>query len=119
MFEELINIETAKLAKEKGFDEACRDFHGTWDGYDGVHKMDNYNRHNTSKQFSAPTQGLLQKWLREVKSIDVEARGCRYAGDMTTSYYQPYANGAVVNLKQYKTYEEALETGLIASLKLI
>ena len=120
MKEKLIDIETAKLAKEKGFDEGCSFFHGSWEDYEGIHHMDNYNRHNTSKQFSAPTQGLLQKWLREVKNIDVVAIPVRFTGYLEIGYYT-YAVCGIQPMKNYRfdTYEEALEIGLVEGLKLI
>ncbi len=93
MIEELISFETAKLAKEKGFNEQC----------------------------SAPTQSLLQKWLREVHNIHVNVSyGLTFTfkinGDLKGNDYVDYSN-----IEEYwsRTYEEALEKGLIEGLKLI
>lgn len=49
MTEELVTLETAMLAKEKGFDEPCRH------GYDDDHSI----------SCKCPTQDLLERWLRE------------------------------------------------------
>ncbi len=75
MQEELVTFETAKLAEEKGFDiiksdDKFYDFSGnldyTFQGYQ--ESLEKYER------TSAPTQSLLQKWLREVHNIDVSVR---------------------------------------------
>lgn len=71
MKEQLIELETAKLAKEVGFNVLCLNLHGEDLGYMGVHKVDNCNQMNAKDQFSAPTQSLLQKWLREEKKMEV------------------------------------------------
>ena len=73
MTDELIQFETAKLAKEKGFDlmHECKDgFHPDtgevlsptfWDYVLGDKRL-----------VGRPTQSLLQKWLREVHELDIE-----------------------------------------------
>lgn len=70
MYEVLIKEETAKIAKEKGFDEGCRDLHGIYDDYIGCHHVYNDNKTNNREQFSAPTQSFLQQWLRETHGIE-------------------------------------------------
>jgi len=116
MYEKLIDIETAILAKEKGFDEACSYFHGTWDGYDGVHTMDNFNRHNTSKQFSAPTQTLLQQWLREKHQIDTWVE--KHPDDLR--YFPQCPKAKLMNgIDTFLKHEDALEAILKLALKLI
>jgi len=108
MKEQLVTFETAKLAKEKGFDISTHSYYfednkfkensikGT-NGYYGdeyefnlsefnenwndkwLTKKDGDRCFGCSKQqgyletFSAPTQSLLQKWLREVHKINVES----------------------------------------------
>lgn len=131
MKEQLIGIEVATLAKEKGFDERCSFFHGSWEDYEGIHHMDNCNRHNTSKQFSAPTQGLLQKWLREKYNIEVIPQptcsqldfkfGYNYYIWNKTNGYEFWSDpeNTVAGEYTHNTYEEALEQGLMEGLKLI
>ena len=93
MEEQLVSFETAKLAKEKGFNEACSHYY--------VHKYGNSGylarKHGKLKKFTgrldpedmkaysyicrvgksqphmivASTQSLLQKWLRGVHNIDI------------------------------------------------
>ena len=74
--------------------------------------------------FSAPTQSVLQKWLREVYDIHIKLE---YFTDNTWDgilIYQnaPYEwddNTAPVDAENCKTYEEALEICLQKALKLI
>ncbi len=66
MTEQLISLETAKLAKEKGFDLLVNHcFFGINDfkEQDWKHEYNNWNAY--SVHISRPTQTLLQKWLRE------------------------------------------------------
>jgi hypothetical protein len=99
MTEELIILETAKLAKEKGF---------TW-----FHALlpslifeDKYRT----------TQSLLQKWLREKHDIEIYVRS---SVDLYNKKYWTtfLPNGCLEN--KNNTYEEALEFGLQKGLKLI
>lgn len=64
-----------------------------------------------------PTQSILQKWLREVHKLEVNAYGVRYTGNANATYYTYSVNG-VSQLHPYKctTYEEALEAGLFDAL---
>ena len=118
MQEQLITFETAKLAKEKGFNEICKTAYGR--NADSLYYGNCTHKNSENIFLSAPTQNLLQKWLREVHNIYVEI-----------SFNQKYENprfGYIVRTKStcfhtrdfpYKTYEEALEIGLQESLKLI
>lgn len=53
--EEICTYEVCKLAKEKGFD---------------VPTAKNY-RHENGATCNAPTQSLLQRWLREEKNVQI------------------------------------------------
>ena len=73
MEEKLISFETGKLAKEKGFN--IIDVHAYYhinEGYTLGHALC-YSEVNEQEDnlLLAPTQGLLQKWLREVHNINV------------------------------------------------
>jgi len=103
MTEQLIEFETAKLAKEKGFDiPGISDY--LISGY---------------KCF-APTQSLLQKWLRDKHDIILLIDRHMDKGNLNYFYY-PYVQGFFngITLHSKKTYEHALEQGLIEALKLI
>lgn len=162
MEEQLISFETAKLAKEKGFDILTHSYYfedsefkehslkGT-NGYYGDEYEFNLSEFNEnwndkwltkktgdrcfgcSKQqdyletFSAPTQSLLQKWLREKHKINVSSDLWDYLGKKQLCTYQYNILKIDPNsdyIKSHKpkmgtTYEEALEIGLQEALKLI
>lgn len=131
MKEQLITFETAKLAKEKGFNEQCIECY--------TDKKELYSNNSekilfTNNQllvtfYSAPTQSLLQKWLREEHNLFVavnfgykfewEVRDCRpkKLGDLVGLY--PWNVDACLNDGLCDNYEQALEEGLKEALKLI
>lgn len=131
MKEQLISFETAKLAKEKGFKELCYYYYNnkkkmqepylengssTDTGF-RVELEDLLEQHNNfyHNTFSAPTQALLQKWLRETHNSNIQIHR------LNGLYYckVKYFNTKSTNTKGFSTYEEALEEGLEESLKLI
>jgi hypothetical protein len=112
MKEKIITFETAKLAKEKGFNEICE--YGYFDRDDEI--ILDISDHNNSDNLdiSAPTQALLQKWLREVHNINVYCQPVDY--ENTDKWFN---NIASHNPPFTGTYEEALEVGLQEALTLI
>jgi hypothetical protein len=129
MKEQLISFETAKLAKEKGFDWQTRDgYHSDlqdndfWEDWD-LYLSDHYNKRLISQGvYSAPTQSLLQKWLREVHEIHININTF-YFEDLEKYGYEVediiHKDGWMVLSNTAGTYEEALEFGLQEALKLI
>ena len=130
MEEELILFETAKLAKEKGFDipvlYAFDDDNGQITSSYCKDVFDRKNYNTSGYKCSRPTQSLLQKWLREIHNIDIEIfKAC----NKDSSWYRVYIkqNDKVVwnpaqlqnESMQYKKYEQAIEVVLFESLKLI
>lgn len=83
--------------------------------------LESYEDENYTIQsnYLAPTQSLLQKWLRDIHFIDVEPKAIRFVGDEKASYYNNYINGSMIEMKKYNSYEEALEEGLYQALLLI
>lgn len=134
MEEEKVSFETAKLAKEKGFDLNVYNWFDAnknpfieeepieWESS----VIKNFNR-GDKNQISRPTQSLLQRWLREVHKIRVYVEN-KTAGDFGFIIYtlnspelcagQPWVRNSYFTL-HFKTYEEALEVGLQESLKLV
>jgi hypothetical protein len=122
MQEQIIKYETAVLAKEKGFDEKCSKVYVN-DGYLRDYHMINLSM-NVINLYSAPTQALLQKWLREVHSIYVDVNSIvmlrdskRLFGGNVNGNFKPLSSHIISC--SYPTYEEALEQALIESLKMI
>jgi hypothetical protein len=131
MEDALINFETAKLAREKGFNIPTISYYNpkgrseesegymterlecsNWNNGQG-----SYPTHAKDVECSAPTQSLLQKWLREVHSIYINVNTDNnklFCVDINEEYFYDCAR-----FDWYKTYEEALEIGLQEALKLI
>lgn len=122
MIDELISFETAKLAKEKGFNESCRDIYDSYSSTDKIELFENIHYPDTEDTIGAPTQSLLQRWLREVHSIILVCL-FSYVTDRNKYYYEIHHSNKLytnlVNDKYNDTYEEALEEGLQEALKLI
>ena len=128
--EELISFETAKLAKDKGFNWKVS-LHYESNGDRFFDKVEcNFN--NVELICSAPTQSLLQKWLREVHNIIVTSKP--YQDDVSNETdedieFQTLWENEILDVKDsynifsdytfYHSYEEALEIGLYQALKLI
>ena len=68
--------------------------------------------------YDAPTQSLLQKWLRESHGIHVTSIS-QYNTNRQFQHYYVTVNGKPVDELEFNIYEEALEKGLQEALKLI
>lgn len=124
--EEICTYEVAKLAKEKGFPQHIGD-----DAYIVENEYDNEYEVGCCYpiQFipdylptiTAPTQSLLQRWLREGKNIHIEISVS--VNDKHCFYWTLYSKGcecwegAGMCYGEYSTYELALEDALAYSLK--
>ena len=130
-----VSFEIAKLLKEAGFDWECSCYysvnalHEPNNGFIHIYKQYKalFYDHNRTKMpvYSAPTLDVAQRWVREVKDIDIyifpttnNKRGCVYEWGIKTFGRalwvegQPYTN-------QYETYEEAQEAGIKKALEII
>jgi hypothetical protein len=125
MKEELISFETAKLAKEKGFDDVRVDhlpymLEGEDEGCIGASIY-------CKVYANCCTQSILQKWLREVHDIHIQVfpEDDVYLNRIwATSLFQlNYGQDKEVHWlsreKYTKSYEDALEVGLQEALKRI
>ena len=135
----LIKSETAKLAKEKGFDTAIEKIYDETGvittGISGTGKLVKNSEWGDRGCYSAPTQPLLQKWLREAHNIDVVIAPERYKDGVNYIVQaQKWDLGSDEEFNpnftvdgsywfndngEYPTYEVALEKGLEEGLKLI
>lgn len=75
--EDYVSFETAKLLKEKGFDEPCECFYDTGNNDVSIVNgwMDISNSELEEREFvcySAPTLQMAMKWLREVHNIFID-----------------------------------------------
>lgn len=69
--------------------------------------------------YSAPTQALLQKWLREKHNVHIAIKTGYDGTFIITIYNMNKPQKANQNFYEYSAYEEALEAGLLKALKLI
>ena len=127
MKDELTSSETAKLAKEKGFN---------WSTYK-CYDVETDNICNSNQEYpenvysrvgniSAPTQSLLQRWLREEHTIHISIEpnytislGKKSYHFIVKVFTGRYQDIEYQSIGQHKTYEEVLEVGLFEALKLI
>lgn len=121
--EEICTYEVCKLAKEKGFNEKCYHYY-----QNGVLESDEcFNRYNKGADSvcSAPTQSLLQRWLREEKGlyISIEAyptlaiMGKVCFAWVVKSRSDGYFMESNYSLQTFSTYELALEDALKYALE--
>lgn len=120
MKDEPISLETAKLAKEKGFKELVphRYVDHTRFGKDVQFQGDSCFNQNHNKQedyYSAPSQSVLQRWLRENHEIHIVIMPCIIPSNETKYYiFKGKLKWDWEDL--FNNYEQALEAGLKASL---
>lgn len=69
MTEELVTLETAKLLREKGFNEPCMIAINIEDGRQ--YGTSRTNSELPIKVCTYPTQSVAQKWLREIRGVYV------------------------------------------------
>lgn len=110
IIEDYVSFETAKLLKEKGFDEPCLMC------YTSDKKLGNYGHYNSYKNsdvfaLTAPTLQMAMKWLREVHHIFLSIQ---QHIDMSYVWYA-YVDGAAKGCDREShnnTYEEACEAAI-------
>lgn len=141
MKENIVSFQVAKLAKEKGFEIETLYFYtkpnSKMFGLDEQGRS--YSIKNISKKlykcgedtalsiknvYLAPTQALLQKWIRETHKIYVTALPSYTDDSDNKKHYFELFYGKTLRLfgdkySYFPTYEEALEVGLFEALNLI
>ena len=121
MYETYITNETAKLAKEKGFDvPTIGYFIECFDGWKfGLENPEDgeYNWNERAGR-SAPTQAVLQTWIRIKYRIHIEI----YCNASGWGYILTKLNGTTIKEIEddvfFEEPEQALETGLILALNM-
>ena len=125
--EEIVTYEVAKLAKEKWFPQECDLF------YNRNGKLcdeRNYDSFDNEIGYYAPTQSLLQRWLREEKGIiidvvldwlyNIDFEEIRYQyriGSKDRMHDGSIETKGIVFDKYFFTYELALEDALKYALE--
>jgi len=123
MKEQLISLPTAILAKEKGYN-----WESIWmytpDGeMQNLIGISSYQLENKHKWLYAPSQSLLQRWLREKHGIHIGIRRMVWNGQIEYNDFV-YPSGSEKHTdttlgNEFDTFEDALENALQEALKLI
>ena len=92
--EDYVSFETAKLLKEKRFDERCLYYYEDNTSYNNVvikfsSWFDNkkYSNSEIGRRYTAPTLQMAMKWLREVYKIFIEIS---VSIDLNGNYHYSY-----------------------------
>ena len=124
MKDQLIRFETAKLAKEKGFNEPCNNafdlkiYQPSNLFEENIEEISNVDEYSNSEyeRFNRPTQSLLQRWLRDEKFIDVFV--INSIKENCYDWEIREEENIVLECDQYfHNYEAALEDALKEALK--
>lgn len=117
--EEICTYEVAKLAKDKGFNEYVEAFYA--EGCDIAHSQGPEKWNEYKGKYAAPTQSLLQRWLREEKGYyiypffdNVQLKWDWVCREKTGDKWIPLVG---FDFHLFATYELALEDGLKYALK--
>ena len=122
----LIEYNTAKLLKEIGLEEGLSCNYHYCIGYKEVPedkkviKLD-YIKSSVKGQFHlalAPTQAIIQQWLREVHNIHIFLCRLPKHWEIMISQIFPYKM-LFDSYIEYDTYEDALEAGILESINII
>ena len=128
--EDYVSFETAKLLKEKGFDEATNRYYNAQ--YDQIRTVsDTFMWHWNDEKFmkhvmmegavAIPTIQMIMKWLREVYNLVIEPyrTACGYLYTISSIPYgsTKYDNSEAYNgddeaSGQWTTWEKACEDGI-------
>lgn len=113
--EDYVSFETAKLLKEKGFDESCERIYDEG-GYLLANNCGYINEESPDEYFHAlaPTLQMAMKWLREEHnafitiSRSITGNGYVYSHEIYNGGIAKYAQYG----RTYPTYEEAVEAAI-------
>lgn len=116
--DEIVTYEVAMLAKEKGFNEYVEAFYAEDCNIPHTQGPEKWNEYKG--RYAAPTQSLLQRWLREEKGVIIELK---YSDD--TESFRPFWSWCIYNNlgitieigDSSSTYELALEDALKYALE--
>jgi hypothetical protein len=119
--EDYVSFETAKLLKEKGFDESCYQKYDD-EGYLSFNHVGYINSDKPRDDFYAlaPTLQMAMKWLRDVYNINIDIVSI---WNQKRFEYQVFvvtpenAKHCYVDDKLYLGYEEACEEAIKYCLK--
>lgn len=116
IIEDYVSFETAKLLKEKGFNEKCI---STYNLVTGIFEVEEVYQDWTTRwkaYVSAPTLQMAMKWLREVHKLEITVLHEMLQGNAW--WYRIEKNTGLSLLVEkeedaiYTSYEDACEAGI-------
>ena len=115
--EDYVSFETAKLLKEKGFDESTI---MRYDSNGEISSDGRYGHYNSLKKFdfiSAPTLQMAMKWLREVHNLEIYPSHDNFQEHHSWwfdiyKFSKGYSGIPYESNSIYPTYEEACEAAI-------
>lgn len=116
------SFEVAELLKEKGFNESTDKQFFISDKIVGNYNITDRSR-NPERYLDNPTHQMAMRWLREVHNIFIliEPHSYNYIEEKNSSYVFSFWQGDNYyenpSLKEYYSYEDAVEAALKYSLK--
>lgn len=136
--EDYVSFETAKLLKEKGFNETCRAFWKDWNGqtmlchcsrnhvFDWCNNsmLEKHYNDNEETNIAAPTLQMACKWLREIHNYFIEIDYDSYKTEDGDSVTTQIGYSFSLQKKEkpdeyeyihdwvYDTYEETVESAI-------
>ena len=123
----IASIETAKLLRKRRFNDPTPAYYDPLgklieqpeDGMARCWNSPTYDKDPRHKVYAAPTLALAQQWLREKKRFDVLVDREYFLGKVGKYYARIYrlSDGAMGETPKYRTYEKALEAGIIRALR--
>jgi hypothetical protein len=118
MEDQIVSLETAQLAKNNNFDLAVSSHYLSDGKFSSI--KGKYPNGRIDNLYAAPTQSLLQRWLREKHKYYIQVMYNK-RGNFSVMLVDSSDNVLSDTLygETYSTYEEALEKGLVETLKLI
>ena len=126
-----VSLEISKLLKKAGFDWKCSGIYVLDSENDPEYVFSTANFTNTSKEIegyirlSAPTLDIAQRWLREVKGVDINilvesiSNHKQYLVSIWFNISDKSAYDNAVLDNRYNIYEKAQEAGIKNALEII
>ena len=112
--EDYVSFETAKLLKEKGFDDNCAALYDLRSGelnQRGVGYV--FNNGQWDNFITAPTLQMVMKWLREVHKLFIHIDVIREASCWTADIQDIKNDVAIYPVKEeFSGYEQACEAAI-------
>lgn len=111
--EDYVSFETAKLLKEKGFDEPCYRWYNTKG--EVCAKFINPDiplDYSSREYYLCPSQSMAMKWLREVHYIFIQVELYSKYNDYWFELFQNTHRLMIEKREVYNSYEQACEEAI-------